>query len=199
MFLPRTSRAPKFCRARSAFSLVEALVAVAVTAIAGAALLTSVTAAVISSAVVAHRAVARGLAEQLMDEIAAVRFPGASNTQPAGSTRAGFDDIDDYSGLVESPPRTRDGQIVGTEGGEMAGLPVSRVAMLQPDLALISRFTRETAVERVRPAANGNWEAVAEHTDFRRVTVRVLHSDARGNRGTAAEITRIFAHVPVAP
>ncbi|MEX0702656.1 MAG: prepilin-type N-terminal cleavage/methylation domain-containing protein [Planctomycetales bacterium] len=190
---------PQTTPRRDGFSLVEALVAVAVTSIAGAALLSSISAAVLSSTSAAHRAVARGLADQLMDEIAAARFPAATNPAPSGSTRENFDDIDDYAGLSERPPRTRDGQVLGSEGGELGGYPIDRVALLQPDAAFVARFAREVTVERVQPAGSGSWQVVTQYTDYRRVTVRVSHIDARGNRGRMAEVTRMFTNVPVAP
>lgn len=199
MRLPRTRRAHDARVPRPGFSLVEALVAVAITSIAGAALITSISASVASSVIVADRAIARGLAEQLMDEIAATRFPAATNSAPSGSTRETFDDIDDYAGLSERPPRTRSGQTIGEDGGWLYGQPIDRPPQLRPDGDYLSRFSREVTVERVQPASSDTWDAVSQHTDYRRVIVRVIRTDARGNRSTAAELTRTFAYAPVAP
>lgn len=197
MYSRRTNFASASPRRRG-FSMVEALMAVTVTTIAGTALLTSIGAAVRTSTGAAHTAVARGLAEQMMDEIAARRFPESSNPPPAGKSRENFDDIDDYDGWSARPPQGRSGRVLGTEGGD-DGSNSLRPAEMQADLELLGRFTRRVEVERVQPDGGSGWNVVAGHTNFRRVTVRVEHTDAESKTATLAEISRIFAYVPVAP
>ena len=69
--------------------------------------------AVRSSTDTAHLVVARGLAEQAMDKIAAVRFPDGDIQQPSPTTRENFDDIDDYNGWSSSPVQSRNGRALG--------------------------------------------------------------------------------------
>ena len=81
--------------------MVESLLAMSIATVAGTAMLTSVFAAISSSSAAAETAIAAGLSDQLMDEIAATRFPAATNNPLAQpKVRATFDDIDDFSGWL---------------------------------------------------------------------------------------------------
>jgi type II secretory pathway pseudopilin PulG len=184
---------------RDGYSLVEAMVAVTITAIAGGALLASLGGAVRSSTESTRAAVARGIAEQLMEEIAATRFPAATNTTPSGSTRANFDDIDDYDGWSASPPVDRYGHILGTDGRQLSGALIERPDDLQPDGNFVAGFSHTVSVERVTPDTGTGWNVVSQHTDFRRVTVTVTYTDAQSHTQTLAELTRVFSYVPIAP
>ncbi len=186
-------------RARRGFSMIESLMGVTITTIAGAALLTSLSAAVRSSSDALHTAVARGLAEQLMDEIASARFPNATNTAPSGSTRADFDDVDDYAGWSESPPADRSGRELGTEGYQLLGVDFPRLFQMRPESSFLGAFRRSVEVERVQPDAGSGWTATTQHTRFRRVTVAVSRRNGRGRDVPLARATRIFSHVPYAP
>lgn len=184
---------------RSGFSMVEALIAVTITTIGGAALLTSIGAAVHTSTDAAHRAVARGLAAQLIDEIAARRFPASTNLLLAATSRISFDDIDDYDGWSARPPQDREGLSIGIDGGTVSGVAVPRPDALRADVDLIGQFTRRVDVERIQPDAGSGWTVVSKHTNFRRVRVRVDYTDAQSNTATLAEISRVFTYVPFAP
>lgn len=185
--------------ARAGFSMVEAMIAVTITTVAGGALLASLGGAVRSSTEAMQSAVARGLAEQLMEEIAASRFPSDTNPTPVGAARTGFDDIDDFAGWSARPPVDRLGSTLGQDGRDSSGLPATRPEGLQPDADFVSCFTREVLVERVEPDTGSGWNVVSQHTNFRRVMVRVSYTDARSQTRTLAELTRIFSYVPVAP
>ncbi len=184
---------------RAGFSMFESVVAVSVATVAGAALLSSLGTAIRSSSEAALSATARGMAEQLMDEIASVRFPASSNSTPGGTARTNFDDIDDYAAWSSSPPVNRTGMPLGTEGATVGGTIQNRAAALLPDAGYINRFTREVVVERIQPDAGTGWNVVLTHTNHRRVTVRVKYTDGQSNTKTLAEITRVFSYVPIAP
>jgi type II secretory pathway pseudopilin PulG len=184
---------------RNGYSLVEAMVAVTITSIAGGALLASLGGAVRSSSDAVHAVVARGIAEQLMEEIAATRFPASTNTTPAGATRANFDDIDDYHGWTKSPPEDRYGHVLGAEGHLLNGTLVERPDELQPDPELVSCFTHAVTVERVTPDTGTGWNVVTTHTNYRRVTVTVSYTDSQSHTQTLAVLTRVFSYVPIAP
>ena len=183
---------------RRGFSMVESLMAVAITAIAGAALLTSISAAVRSSTDSTHAVVARGLAVRLMDEIAASEFPPDTNTTPSRWTRSEFNDIDDYNNWSSRPPITKTGQWLGAEGETTFGFSF-RSPQLRPDWQFLYRFTREVQVERVAPAGTNGWTVISGSTNFRRVFVRVKYTDGLNNTVTLAENSRIFSHVSIAP
>lgn len=184
---------------RRAVSMVEALIAVTVTTIAGAALLTSIGGAVRASSDATNVAVARGLGDQLMGEISAARFPLASNTVPAEPARMGFDDIDDYDGWNSRPAVDREGRPLGTEGYDSAEGDLPRLYQMRPDAGFLNQFSREVFVERLLPDAGTGWTVVPQHTNHRRVIVRVKYIDANSNAATLAEVVRIFSYVPFAP
>lgn len=199
-------QARHFCRrsrlsaAPRGITLMESLVAVTVTTMAGAAMLTSVGSAVQSSTYTMQVTVAQGLAQQLMDEIAGVRFPSATTTPPLNrTTRAGFDDVDDYDGWSATPPVDRHGHPLGREGDWNDGTYSVRPASLWANQPLLSRYTRTVRVERVVPDNGSGWTLTTQPTPYRRVTVRVLHTDALSDTRTLAEASRILAHVSPTP
>lgn len=191
----RERRTPR----RAGFSMFESVVAVSVATVAGAALLSSLGAAIRSSSDAALATIARGTAEQLMDEIASVRFPASSNSPPGGTTRESFDDIDDYAGWSASPPTSRTGQTLGTQGATVSGVIQNRASALLADTDFINSFTHEVLVERIQPDGGTGWTVTTSHTNHRRVTVLVKYTDGQANTRTLAEITRVFSYVPVAP
>lgn len=192
-------RPPSHSRTLRGFTLFEALLAVAFTAMAGAALLSSLSGAVQASTDSLLGFVARGLAEQLMDEIASSRYPQSTNTTPSGSGRTGFDDIDDYSGWTAKPPVDRQGRTLGTWGLNASTQFTDRHATLRPDATFLNRFRHTVVVERVQQDTGTAWTVVSTHTNHRRVTVRIQYTDDLGQTRTMFELTRIFGYVPVAP
>ena len=183
---------------RSGFTLVEALLAVTVTTVAGAALLTSVGAAVMSSTDAAHSAVGYGMAEAMLEEIAAVRFPTSESRPLNRLTRIDFDDIDDYAGWASKPPTNRTGTTLGTEANTYDGAN-ARLSTMQSDSGFLASFTREVKVERLLPDAGNGWTVVSHSTNYRRVTVMIDYTDARSNTKMIAKVSRIFSYVSLAP
>lgn len=170
--------------------------AMAVAAISGTALLTSVGTAIQTSSEALNSSVAMGLAEQLMDEVSSTRFPAAANTTlPAGSTRAAFDDMDDFSGYSHSPPLDRNGYVIGTEGP--GSLPPSlRAIWMQPDSSYLAGFSQQILVERLVPSGSNGWTVVSQHTNYRRVTVTINLTDGSAQTKTLAQVVRVFANAP---
>lgn len=178
--------------------MTEALLSVTITTVAGAALLTSVGSSLGASRDAAHSLIARGLAEQLLEEIAATRFPTAASTRPASKVnRLQFDELDDYDAWTARPPTTRAGLPVGTElSGATA---TARDARLQSDPRFLARFTQEAQVERLLPDGNGGWTTTTQLTDYRRVTVRIRYTDAQNTTTLLAQVSRVFSYVPLTP
>ena len=186
-------------RRRSGFSMVEALTAIAVTATAGGAVLVSLAGNVNSSTQLVQTALARGLAEQLMDEVAASRFPASSNTTPAGPGRTNFNDMDDYHNWSARPPQDRTARQIGLEGYTSIGAAATRLPEMQPNTQLLAGMTQLVTVERVQPDAGTGWTVISTHTNYRRVTVRINYTNPQSQTVTLASITRIFSYVPIAP
>lgn len=196
------------CASRRGFTYVESMIALAILSLAGAALLTSVAGAVSSSNDLVYRSIRKGLAEQLLDEIAAAKFP--SGTATIASTmpfRSSFATIDDYSGWTESPPRTKAGEVLGTDNGVaaadaymtmMTGSSTSRAAELQAAPGFVNRFTRSVLVERAQPGSTG-WTVETQHTSHRRVTVTVSYTAGNQLARPVAQASRVFSSVAPGP
>lgn len=184
--------------------MIESLLAVAITSVAGAALLSSLGAAVQASTHALHTSVARGLADQLMDEIATVRYPNPGATVPPppsnpGTDRSDFDDLDDYHGWTAQPPRSRTGEILGEEGYTILGFSLPRLNQMRPDAKFLERLRRSVSVEAVEPDGSGGWTTVNTASKHRRVTVQVSYTDGQNNTAVYAELSRVFSYVPITP
>jgi type II secretory pathway pseudopilin PulG len=198
----------RFSSRRRAFTYIESMMALAILSLAGTALLTSVIAAVGASNDSVYRSIGTGLAEQLLDEIAAAKFPsGSPSTLGTSPCRDSFATIDDYSGWTESPPRTKACEVLGTDNGAsvadayanlMTGMPTSRAAELQTAPGFVNRFTRSVLVERLKPGTNG-WTVETQHTSHRRVTVTVSYTASNQPARTVAQVSRVFSYVPSTP
>src|ERR1700681_4324051 len=101
-------------RSRSAFTLIEAVVSTAITAVAGSAILVGLSSALQTTNDVLDQSIAQGIADQLADEIAGKRYsaagagpyqtslgPGA--TEAAGINCSLYDDIGDFNGYTAKP------------------------------------------------------------------------------------------------
>jgi type II secretory pathway pseudopilin PulG len=184
-FLPRSRR--------SGVTAIESLLAIAIVSVAGGAMLASLASAVRSSREIALTTVARGLAEQLLEEAAASPVPlGTATPTPAGP-RVNFTMVDHFNGWSASPPQDRYGRPLGTEGSSISGTSSVRPAPMNADAVLLSRFSRSISVEKVLPQG-GTWTTTASDSFFRRVTVRVLFADSDRQRELVVA-SRIVAYV----
>ena len=180
---------------RSGFTYIESMIALAVMSLAGTALLTSIAGAVSSSNDSVYRTIGKGLGEQLLDEIAAAKFPSGTATAMGSPmpSRSSFTTIDDYSGLVEIPPRTKSGELLGNDSGTIGGA-TSRAVELQAAPGFVNRFTRLVLVERIQPGTSG-WTVVTQHTSYRRVTVTVSYTGSNQPARQIAMTSRVFSSV----
>jgi hypothetical protein len=82
----------------------------------------------------------------------------ASLGPESGETRPAFDDIDDYNGYSESPPKVQDGQV----------------------LADFAEFTRSVQVYYVRGGSSGDYTTQQSVvTNFKKIIIRVDSEGAR--------------------
>ena len=107
------------------FSLIEALLALTITALAGSVLLLSVDTSLDTTTQAVERTIADGIAQQVLDEILTKRYVGAGEspltttlgptaTEQLGEGTINFDDIDDYNGFTAQPMKGPWGQTLGT-------------------------------------------------------------------------------------
>lgn len=191
----RTHVSPQIQHRRTAISLVETVIALSLTTFAASALLTAVSSSVRVSTDGLHVAIASGLADQLLDEIAMVKFPSATTTGSSGVGRSGFDDLDDYAGYSASPPQARNGSLIGTEGSVSL---VTRPQQFQPSPRQLSRYRQQVTVEKIVEAGN-SWSVTTQPTNLRRVTVTISYTDAQGLTTPLCTQVRIFSNVAIAP
>lgn len=188
---------------RPGFTIAEAMVAIALVSIAGAALLLDTTSLIDTTDLSMRQTVANSLAQQLMDEISGMRYMeiGASPTAPtlgpdpgetAGPGRSLYDDIDDYNGYTSQPPTDRYGTPLGTENGDGS----TRFAGLQLTSAVLNRFQQQVGVFYVQPGALTTPLAQGTTSNYRAVQVSLIYNDPKLGAQTVATLTRVFAYVP---
>jgi type II secretory pathway pseudopilin PulG len=113
------------CRNRNGISLVELAIATVLTGILMVAALQSAGQAMVAQRVTADRSLGHLLAQSLLNEIRALPYEEPGMNEPVLGPDAGenaairttLDDIDDYHGLTESPPKARDGASLGNTTG----------------------------------------------------------------------------------
>ncbi|MDD5483591.1 MAG: type II secretion system protein [Kiritimatiellae bacterium] len=133
----------------NAFTLIELIVAVTVAGIAILALATVFQESMRNMERQRALQSANLLAEELMNEIRSKEF-SSTNSFPT-NYRVNFDDVDDYTNLFESPPRTIEGILI-------------------PDF---SGFSRRVIVTNVSPS---NFNLATSNSDFKRITVVVSNA-----------------------
>lgn len=109
---------PQSCQYRG-LSLIEVVASSMIVGMLAVATLNSLGAATRSADSIGNRAIAAGLADELLSEILQQPYrdpDGAAvfgiESGEAASPRAAFDDVDDYHGWTASPPQYRDGTTI---------------------------------------------------------------------------------------
>lgn len=188
---------------RAGVTLVEAMVATTLTVMVGSAVLLSLTAAITSAEFGQQRAMAQGIAEQLLDEIAGCRYHSLETGPLAwplgleageGPNRENCDDLDDLTGYtagVVDPFGIPLGEDQGTGGGRPA-------AFRSPDHWLASW---RVAVEVYYvDESNPQLRLASGQTSYlKAVEVRVLADRPDGSTLSLASMRRVFAYVPPGP
>jgi type II secretory pathway pseudopilin PulG len=188
---------------RAAFTLVEAVVALALTAIAGSALLLGLASSLDTSSDAVEQTIAAGMAQQLLDEVAGARYMElgysahqavlqASTWERQTGTRERFDDVDDYNEFRSRPPVDFWGVKLGEDDGEGG---MRHPAFRAPD-RFFDRWRQEIDVYYVRESDLTTRLPAGQVSDYRAIEVRVLHEDANGAVRPLATLRRVVAYVP---
>ena len=164
-------------RSAAAFTLVEALVAISITAMAGSVLLLGSTVSLQNTDEALRQTVALGLAQQLMNEVV-----GSSSMA----------EIDRYDGFKSEPPLDRWGVELGTEDGKGG----QRHSHFRAVDGVLDRFCREVHVAHVDPADLTTRLPLGKTSDYRLVEVRVTYDVPSGGTRELAHLKRVVAHVP---
>ncbi|MGH7179607.1 MAG: type II secretion system protein [Tepidisphaeraceae bacterium] len=144
-----TRRSRPTTTVRRGFTIIEASVSVIIVSVMLVAALQTVSQAALLQHRIGQRARAKELARAMMTEILQQAYvePGASPTfgPEPGEVRSGFDDVDDYNGLVEASPTSKDG----------TGLTVNRGATWSRSVTVVwaNPVTLATASPQVETGA----------------------------------------------
>jgi len=188
---------------RAGVTLVEAMVATTLTMMIGSAVMLSLTAAITSAEYGQQRAIAQGIADQLLDEIAGCRFhaPGSGplawplGVEPGeGPTRASCDDLDDFAGYTAAVVDPY-GQPLGRDQGTGGLRPA---AFRCPDHLLASWRVAVNVyyVDESNPQVRLH---SGQTSNLKAVEVLVLNNRDDGTTQTLAQARRVFAYVPPGP
>lgn len=110
-------------------TLVEVAVSTIIVGVMMTAALSAVAASAKERAAMANAATAQALGEALMSEIDQVPCgSGAIAVSLGSSNRSAFDDVGDFSGLSDSPPKERDGTAISGVSGFARSVSVTNVS-----------------------------------------------------------------------
>lgn len=186
---------------RAAFSLVEALVALSITSLAGAVLLLSVESSLGTTTEAVHRTIADGIAQQTLHEILTKRYtekgedPLLGKLAPASDELLGlgtalFDDTDDYAGYVVQPLRDPYGKLLGTT--DESGQP--RLANFRVRSDFFQNWRLRVEVYYVNPADPTQRSTTA--TSHRAIDVFVEQIERSGGVLPLAHRRSVIAYIP---
>jgi type II secretory pathway pseudopilin PulG len=155
---------------RSALSLVEVVASTMIVGMMAVAALNSLGAATRSSESIGNRAVALGLADELMSEILQEAYEDPTQTPTLGresgepaTPRSAFDDVDDYNGWSQSPPQYRDGATIPNRINWTHRVEVRRVTPANPTL----NSATEQGAKRITVTIEYDGEVLAEQIAVR--------------------------------
>ncbi len=188
---------------RRAFTIVEAVVAIAITAIAGTALLLALSSSLASTTETVDRAQALGLARQLMDEVLGNRYMEygcspydtvltAGASELATKTRRLYDDIDDFNNWASQPPVDP----WGIPRGMDDGVGGTRPPGFQAPGGSLSDWREEVSVYYVSNSDFSARLSPGRTSDYRAVEVRIYRVDPERGPRELARLRRIVAYVP---
>jgi len=188
---------------RSAFTLIEALLAISMAAIAGSVLLLGITSSLQTTDEAISQTIANGMAAQLIDEAIGLRYHatgadgyqvllGASAYELSGAGRERFNDIDDHDGFRAQPPVG----LFGIELGQDDGTGGARHPNFTVPNGRFDNWRREIEVYYVDEADHAKRLPAGWTSDYRAVEVRIIEDDpTRGSR-ELVNLRRIIAYVP---
>ena len=188
---------------RHGFTLVEALVAISIMAIAGSALLWGVAGAMQTTDDNLQEALAIGMAQQLMDEIIGNRYHavggnayeypmGASSWEKSGLGRERYNDIDDFNGQRFTPPI----EVYGTAVGTGDGTGDLRHPNFQVGQDYFRNWRQEIDVFYVDPDDFSNNLSAGSRSDYRAIEVRIVRDDPDSDPRILAKLRQVVSYVP---
>lgn len=193
---------PGYTRQRTAFSLVEALVALTIMTMAGSVMLLAVESCLTSTTEAVDHLIADGMANQLLDEISLSRFmavgdspltiSGPSATEAAGSGRERFNDLDDYKNVSSKPAAGIWGEMLGT--GNDSG--AARNANFRVSSTQFTHWRQRVEIYFVSPTNHSQKLTGSSTSYYRAVEVTIEYVEADGSVIPLAKRRRVYAYMP---
>jgi type II secretory pathway pseudopilin PulG len=182
---------------------MEALLAVSIMAIAGGAIMLALASSVQTTQVSVETSIARGIAEQLIDEVIGQRYAAAgagpyqyplvaNSWELNGQGRERYDDTDDYNGFAAQPVENIQGQELGQ--GDAGGY--SRHPNFRLPAGYFSTWREEIEVYYVDATDHSIRLNPGVTSDYRAVEVRILRDNPDGTQRDLANLRRVYAYVP---
>ncbi len=188
---------------QAGFTLVEAMVALSITAIAGATIILGIQSSLQTTTHVLDKTIAQGLAHQLMDEITGCRYveygedpyqnalvPGADEL--ATGTREIFDDINDFNAQDNRQPVDAWGILLGQDDGQGG----TRHESFTAPRARLDRLRRTVEVYYVNPDDLSQRLLYGATSDYRAVEVSVFYIEDGGNQRELVKLRRVVVNMP---
>ncbi len=190
-------------RKRSAFSLIEAMVALSITAMAGSVLLLATEGVLKTTNDAVDQTIAQGMASQLIDEVLGARYCAAENPyetslaasayERSGSGRERYNDTDDWNGYTAAPPKDLWGQTLG-QGDNSGNL---RHPLLRSSTTEFQKWRQTVDVYYVSAADPTTRRNDNQPSDYRAVEVTIERTEPNGSRRPLAKMRRVFCYVPI--
>jgi prepilin-type N-terminal cleavage/methylation domain-containing protein len=196
-------------RTRTGFTLIEALVAISIMALAGSVLLLAAQTSLDATDDAGKQAIAQGICDQVLDEILSKRYMEAGDpydkntlTHAAGETsRQSWDDTADFNGYSVQPIQDTYGQTLGN-GDDAGGTRHVNFKVvngfftkwrLRVDIYYVSSSDLSQRLDSPPVAAGGT---LTTTSGYRCAEATVEYQDADGTYRTLAKGRRVYAYMP---
>lgn len=179
-------------RKNRGFTLVEAIVSVAIAAFAASSLMLGLTGSIDATEQAVEQTIAQGIADQMVDEIMGCRFSTSGDVEKlvasdySDDDRSYLESITDYVGITTSTPLNLWGEKLGTGGRP------ERDENLVASVDEYSDWSTEVNVYYVEEADPTSVASAADDSDMLAVEVRVYDKSRR----LLANSRRIVSHIP---
>ncbi len=189
---------------RKGFSLVEAMVALSITAMAGSVLLLATEGVLKTTNDAVAQTTAQGMAAQLIDEVMGARYHAATGNpyetvlsasvyEKSGSGRERYDDTDDFNNYSASPPLDTYGVELG-KGDDYGGNRHPNFRSPGDDFA---NWRQRVVVYYVDPSDPTRRLPGFQTSDYRAVEVTIERTESNGGIRPLAKLRRVYCYVPI--
>jgi hypothetical protein len=179
------------------------MVAITITALAGAVMLLAIETTVINTTEAVDQAIAAGMARQLVDEVLGARYCavgedpqqyplGASAWEQAGDGRERFNDTDDYRGFSAQPPE----DVWGLPLGDDDGAGDLRHPSFRAPAGRFEAWRQQIDVYYVDGNNLTQRLPAGVTSNYRAVEAIVYRQERDGALRELSRVRRIFAYVP---